>query len=579
MKKIVQIVSGYREGDGIGNVAVARAQALLQLGCAVTVICQETEPAQLQRPDGPAIQVLPGPLDHFSGAPEPLRQIVREADVLVVDIGGYSPLLHLVELRCGRVVVDYHAMTPPELVRETGYYHLYFRGLALIRRLLPFIDVLACDSAYNRAEWERLFGAQPAVREVVSLFGNAQPVEQPTFVATAGRPLELLMVGRMFPNKNLGTAIRAVDRLRARQVEARLSHIGGGNDSVAWEYRAQVERLIAGLKLQDRVRLRGVVPHGDLVQAYRTCDALLLPSLHEGFSLPALEAMAYGKPVFGARLGALPDTLGGAGILFNPFDADELADALVKHFAQDETARRSHAEQAVARAKQFTRQAFCDRYVELILQPGVVAPLPTTPWSPADGAAATVTVEPRGSMTGPQFRGLARIGGLTRPLPPEIRLTAHLFDAAGILLQYDERPQQTWSGAPTAPEIAFELLTARAERPHTAVFQLVDPRGGAPELFGRPQVLAWAGRDGAPQMADQAQQILALMQQLADLNFSLTYPTGSLVQKIKAFVARNVTSRLQNRYLQPHVELQTEINRQFVDLLRLIVQQSGRPSE
>ena len=74
--------------------------------------------------------------------------------------------------------------------------------------------------------------------------------------------------------------------------------------------------------------LAGFVPDDELVHLYRRAYALILPSLLEGFGLPAVEAMACGTPVLSSRAGSLPEVVGEAGVYFDPTDVGSIAGAI-----------------------------------------------------------------------------------------------------------------------------------------------------------------------------------------------------------------------------------------------------------
>ena len=79
---------------------------------------------------------------------------------------------------------------------------------------------------------------------------------------------------------------------------------------------------------------------------------LVIPSLEEGFGLPALEAMAVGLPVIASRRGALPEVVGDAGILVDPFDDVAFA-AAIDALLADPQRRAAHADLGVERAREF----------------------------------------------------------------------------------------------------------------------------------------------------------------------------------------------------------------------------------
>lgn len=116
--------------------------------------------------------------------------------------------------------------------------------------------------------------------------------------------------------------------------------------STAAEVRARIERL----GLADRVILHGEVPHATLAALYRRADAFVLPSYLEGYGMALAEALAHGVPVVAANAGAVPDTVGGAGLLVPPGDTAALAAAL-QQLLDDGALRSSLAARARQRAR------------------------------------------------------------------------------------------------------------------------------------------------------------------------------------------------------------------------------------
>ena len=90
----------------------------------------------------------------------------------------------------------------------------------------------------------------------------------------------------------------------------------------------QLEDAAVQLEIADRVRFEGQVGETRLMEYYASCEAVLFPSLYEGFGLPAVEAMAMGKPVFVSNAGALPEVVGNAGVVLPGDRMDAWAHAM-----------------------------------------------------------------------------------------------------------------------------------------------------------------------------------------------------------------------------------------------------------
>src|ERR1700742_1758459 len=110
-------------------------------------------------------------------------------------------------------------------------------------------------------------------------------------------------------------------------------------------------RLIAELSLADRVRFVSGLSDQDLAVLLASAEIAVVPSLYEGFSLPAVEHMASGTPLVASRAGALPEVTGDAAVLVTPGDAEELA-AVLRRLHDRPTERAQLAELAWRRVQQ-----------------------------------------------------------------------------------------------------------------------------------------------------------------------------------------------------------------------------------
>ena len=138
----------------------------------------------------------------------------------------------------------------------------------------------------------------------------------------------ILFVGRIAPNKKIEDHIRLAEHYK-RYVDTHYRFIFVGRSDVVPRYAAAVRALIAGYRMpSDRFLFAGPVPDAELATYYRHADAYVSLSEHEGFCVPLIEAMTADVPVLAYAAGAVPETLGGAGVCFAPKDLEYAAELL-----------------------------------------------------------------------------------------------------------------------------------------------------------------------------------------------------------------------------------------------------------
>ena len=160
----------------------------------------------------------------------------------------------------------------------------------------------------------------------------------------------ILSVGAIQPRKNLSRLVAAYSRLRRARPEGNLPKLVLVG-KCAWLYDETL-RSIKELGVSDSVILTGYVPESDLPALYSGALALVYPSYFEGFGLPPLEAMQCGTAVIVGDRTSLPEVVGDAGVMVDPFDEDDIAAAIEK-VINDSNLREQLRVKGLERAKLF----------------------------------------------------------------------------------------------------------------------------------------------------------------------------------------------------------------------------------
>jgi glycosyltransferase involved in cell wall biosynthesis len=245
------------------------------------------------------------------------------SDILLYQLSTASPVADFLLGRTETLVLDYHNITPAGFYQDWEEHTA--EKVALARRqmaeLAPRATLGIADSAFNAAEL-RTFGC-PAT-EVVPILTNieawgsralADPAELSRRKAVHGPGTGLLFVGRLSPNKNQHLLVETLWLYRQwYDPDARLALVG---PAITGAYAEAVLDYAAELGLA------GAVDHGEhltpaqLAAWYSDADVFVCLSDHEGFCTPLLEAMHFDLPIVALAAGAVPETLGEAGILID----------------------------------------------------------------------------------------------------------------------------------------------------------------------------------------------------------------------------------------------------------------------
>lgn len=184
----------------------------------------------------------------------------------------------------------------------------------IFRSTLDRADAVTACSAYLLDQAVQI---APAIEAKAQVIYNGIVEPQTSTVSHAFG--ELVVVGRLVPNKGVDDFLRALVELSGDQARV----IGDGPE------RSKLELLARDLGIQDRVQFTGSQPYADVIGSMKNAKLIVVPSRQESFGLVALEAMSLGKPVVASHVGGLPEILQGAdAFLVEPDDPSALAQAI-----------------------------------------------------------------------------------------------------------------------------------------------------------------------------------------------------------------------------------------------------------
>jgi glycosyltransferase involved in cell wall biosynthesis len=297
----------------------------------------------------------------------------RTGDVTIFHFALPSPMTEAFANLRGVKVLQYHNITPAAFFApyDAGLFRLAALGRSELKTLAGRVDLALGDSEFNRTELEEMgFTSTGVLPIAVNTERITHAARRPALEKILSDGLiNILFVGRIVPNKKIEDHIR-LGEIYKRYTDNYYRFIFVGRYDGVPKYYAQVRALVSEFQmLPDRVWFTGPVPDDDLAAFYRWADVYVSLSEHEGFCVPLVEAMAADVPVLAYAAGAVPETLGGAGVLFSPKDLELAAEAMAM-LVYDRPFRESVLAGQRRRLEDFSQARFELRLNELVAQIG-----------------------------------------------------------------------------------------------------------------------------------------------------------------------------------------------------------------
>jgi glycosyltransferase involved in cell wall biosynthesis len=254
--------------------------------------------------------------DRLGGALDYRGYKGRPGDVLLYHVAIGSNVADFVRQRPEPLVVDHHNITPASFFApwEPPVVHGISWGRKQLAELADRCHLGLADSDFNRGELDHLGYARTATAPILldtSTF--EREVDDAAVERLRHDGTVWLFVGRVAPHKAQHDLVKAFWAYRAAyDPDAQLRIVGGSSSP---SYSDALWETVVALHLDDAVVVTGSVSDAELAAHYRSADAFVCLSEHEGFCVPLLEAMHHRLPIVAFASTAVPETLAGSGLV------------------------------------------------------------------------------------------------------------------------------------------------------------------------------------------------------------------------------------------------------------------------
>jgi glycosyltransferase involved in cell wall biosynthesis len=298
-----------------------------------------------------------------------------EGDTIILHYSLGSPLNEIYQ-ECSnqRRILIYHNITPAHWFRSINsrVYSDIGKGIADLPVMCRASDLILADSPFNQAELAQLGFASEVLELPIDPERWSVEANPGILSLLRGRSAtNILHVGRLAPNKCVEDILKFFYFLHHfGRKSSQLWLVGIDTDTELYSF--SLKRLAYELGIEDAVHFTGPVADEELRAFYTCADLYICMSEHEGFCLPVVEAMHFGVPVMAYRAGALPETIGTAGILFSEKRHAELAEVALE-VLQRQQLYSELQEAGRQRVTQLSFENFASRVKSLVLaEPALV---------------------------------------------------------------------------------------------------------------------------------------------------------------------------------------------------------------
>lgn len=351
MKRIIQFVDSYSYGDGIGNHTGALHNALKAKGVQTQTYARYVDPR----------------LAHMGQLVD--TYVPEEDDVILYHFGAGSPLTQKVVEYGLPIIINYHNITPPHFF--AGYRPALAEncraGYEEIKHLADKVDMAISDSAYNSSQLEAMGYTCPLyhVPIVMDFADYAKTPDEDTVKQYSDGVKNIVFVGRITPNKKHEDIIMDF-YYYTKYFEPNSRLILVGNARGFEGYYLKLKKLVKKLGLTNVV-FTGHIKFTQILAFYHVADLLLCESDHEGFCIPLVEAMYFGKPIVAYDSSAVGETLGCGGVLLQEKNP-RLAAAVMDQVVRDEALREKILQQQKRELQRFDPQKAVDDFMKILLK-------------------------------------------------------------------------------------------------------------------------------------------------------------------------------------------------------------------